>query len=83
MFSPLLEVIISMTNPCLFWPTPSVLATQTERNSQRHDSSGVAKKRVRFGSGREKKKLITQDDSHLHVFSLSSCSRGVDYGPLF
>ena len=64
MFSPLLEVIISMTNPCLFWPTPSVLATQTERNSQRHDSSGVAKKRVRFGSGREKEKLITLHDPH-------------------
>ena len=68
MFSPLLEVIISMTNPCLFWPTPSVLATQTERNSQRHDSSGVAKKRVRFGSGREKKKLITQHDPHFPGF---------------
>ena len=65
MFSPLLEVIISMTNP---WPIPSVLATQTERNSQRHDSSGVAKKRVRFGSGREKKKLITLHDPHFPGF---------------
>ena len=67
MFSPLLEVIISMTNPCLFWPIPSVLATQTERNSQRHDSTGVAKKRVRFGSGREKK-MITQYDPHFPGF---------------
>ena len=67
MFSPLLEVIISMTNPYLFWPIPSVLATQTERNSQRHDSSGVAKKRVRFGSGREKK-MITQHDPHFPGF---------------
>ena len=68
MFSPLLKVIISMTNPCLFWPFPSVLATQTERNSQRHDSSGVAKERVRFGSGREKKKLITQNHPHFPGF---------------
>ena len=76
MFSPLLEVIISMTNPYLFWPIPSVLATQTERNSQRHDSSGVAKKRVRFGSGREQKKLITQHHPHFPgVFTLLLLSR--------
>ena len=59
---------ISITNPCLFWLIPSVLATQTERNSQGHDSSGVAKKRVWLGSGRGKKTLITQHDPHLPGF---------------
>ena len=58
---------IFITNPCLFWPIPSVLATQTEWNSQGHDSSGVKKKRVWLGSGREKK-LITQHDPHLPGF---------------
>ena len=59
---------ISITNPRLFWPIPSVLVSQTEWNSQGHDRSGVAKKRVRFGSGREKKTLITQHDPHLPGF---------------
>ena len=67
---------ISITNPRLFWPIPSVLATQTKWNSQGHDRSGVAKKRVRFGSGREKKKLITQHDPHLPgFFTLQLLSR--------
>ena len=59
---------ISITNPRLFWPIPSVLVIQTEWNSQGHDRSGVAKKRVRFGSGREKKTLITQHDPRLPGF---------------
>ena len=67
---------ISISNPRLFWPIPSVLVSQTEWNSQGHDRSGVAKKRVRFGSGREKKKLITQHDPHLlGFFTLQLLSR--------
>ena len=59
---------ISIINPCLFWPIPRVLVSQTERNTQGHHSSGVVKKRVRFGSGRENKKVITQHDTHLPRF---------------
>ena len=67
---------ISITNPRLFWPIPSVLVIQTEWNSQGHDRSGVAKKRVRFGSGREKKTLITQHDPRLPgFFTLQLLSR--------
>ena len=67
---------ISITNPRLFWPIPSVLVSQTEWNSQGHDRSGVAKKRVRFGSGGEKKTLITQHDPHLPgFFTLQLLSR--------
>ena len=59
---------IFITNPCLFWPIPRVLVSQTKRNTQGHHSSGVVKKRVRFRSGREKKKVITQHDPHLPRF---------------
>ena len=59
---------ISIINPCLFWPIPRVLVSQTERNTQGHHNSGVVKKRVRFGSGREKKKVITQHDPLLPRF---------------
>ena len=59
---------ISITNPCSFWPIPRVLVSQTERNRQRQNSSGVVKKRVRFGSSREKKKLITQHNPPLPRF---------------
>ena len=63
---------ISITNPCSFWPIPRVLVSQTERNRQRQNRSGVVKKRVRFGSSREKKKLITQHDPPLPRFFHSS-----------
>ena len=69
---------IFITNPCLFWPVPIVLVSKTERNSQRHASSGVMKNRVRFGSGREMKKLISQHDPNLTLFftmPLLSCPR--------
>ena len=59
---------ISITNPYSLWPIPRVLVSQTERNRQRQNSSGVAKKRVRFGSGRKKKNLITQHDPPLPRF---------------
>ena len=59
---------ISITNPCSFWPIPRVLVSQTERDRQRQNSSGVVKKRVRFGSSWEKKKLITQHDPPLPRF---------------
>ena len=59
---------ISITNSCSFWPIPRVLVSQTERNRQRQNSSGVVKKRVRSGSSREKKKVITQHDPHLPRF---------------
>ena len=76
---------ISNTNPCLFWPIPRVLVSQTERNRQRQNSSGVVKKRVRFGSSREKKKLIKQQymtHSSL-VFSLLCYSLAVQCGIAF
>ena len=61
-----------------FWPVPSVLVNQTERNSRRHGSSGIVKKWVSFGSSRVKKKLITQHGPPLPCFFfpllLSRCS---------
>ena len=61
-----------------FWPVPSVLVSQTERNSRRHGSSHIVKKWVRFGSRRLKKKLITQHGPPLPCFFfpllLSRCS---------
>ena len=63
---------ISNTNPYSFWPIPRVLVSQTERNRLRQNRSGVVKKRVRFGSSREKKKLITQHDPPLPRFFHSS-----------
>ena len=61
-----------------FWPVPSVLVSQTERNSRRHGSSSIVKKWVRFGSRRLKKKLITQHGPPLPCFFfpllLSRCS---------
>lgn len=57
---------ISITNPCLFWPIPSILGSQTERNSQGYHSNGVVKKIVRFGSGREKK---------IYIFNISKNGR--------
>ena len=61
-----------------FWPVPSVLVNQTERNSRRRDSSGIVKKWVSFGSSRVKKKLITQHGPPLPCFFfpllLSRCS---------
>ena len=62
----------------LFWSVPSVLVSQTERNSRRHGSSHIVKKWVRFGSRRLKKKLITQHGPPLPWFLfpllLSRCS---------
>ena len=67
----------------LFWSVPSVLVSQTERNSRGHDSSGIVKKRVRFGSGREIKKLISQHDPPLPFFSDLCYSSAVQYGIAF
>ena len=71
-------MIRRLVNTWLIGPVPSVLVSKTERNSQGHDSSGVMKKRVRFGSGREMKKLISQHDPPLPFFFtpllLSRCS---------
>ena len=62
----------------LFWSVPSVLVSQTERNSRRHGTSHIVKKWVRFGSRRLKKKLITQHGPPLPWFLfpllLSRCS---------
>ena len=66
-----------------FWPVPSVLVNQTERNSRRHGSSGIVKKWVRFGSSRVKKKLITQHGPPLPCFSFLCYSLAFQYGIAF
>ena len=76
---------ISVINRCIFWPVPIVLVSKTERNSQGHDSSGVMKKRVRLGSGREMK-LISQHNPQPpspSPLSLLCYSRAVQFGTAF
>ena len=74
---------ISITNSCSFWPIPRVLVSQTERNRQRQDSSGVVKKRVRSGSSRYRRRWLHNMTHTSLVFSFLCYSIATQYGIAF